>query len=194
MKLISKIILPMVILPGLLVSSPTMASESPRMFTLSKYKGKVGDKIRIKGRDFGKRAGEVIFDHADSVRIKSWRKNKVEFYIPNVEAQNSYRVRVCKTNGECSKYQKFYVTRTGPEMHTLSEYNGVPGDSVRIKGLNFSSRNTKVLFGSHEVTPSKRTKKTIVFTIPDVTRGETYAVSVTDGANTSNAQNFFVRQ
>lgn len=192
MKNVQKILVPLAILSGLMLSSPALAGSGPKMFTLSKYKGQVGEKIKIKGKNFGKHRGEVIFDHAANVEIKSWKRNRVEFYIPNLDPQNSYRVKVCNKKGNCSKYQKFYVTRTGPEIDVLNKYSGVPGDSVKIKGLNFSSNNTRVLFGSEEVTPYKRTSKTIYFVIPNVTRGATYSVKVTDGTNTSAGQNFWV--
>jgi hypothetical protein len=192
MKNVQRVLVSLAVLSGLVFSGSALAGSGPKMSTLSKYKGQVGERITIKGKNFGKKNGEVIFDHAASVEIKSWRKNRVEFYIPNLDPQNSYRVRVCQRDGDCSKYQKFYVTRTGPEIDVLSKYSGVPGDKVKIKGLNFSSRSTNVLFGSNEVTPSKRTSKVIYFVIPNVSRGATYSVKVTDGTNTSNGQDFWV--
>lgn len=192
MKNISKILLPVIILPGILLANPAWAGHGPKMTTLSKYKGKVGDQITIKGKNFGSRKGEVIFDHAENVEVRSWGKKRVIFYIPDVEPQNSYRVRICQKDGDCTKYQKFYVTRTGPEINVLSKYDGVSGDKIKIKGLNFSSKSTKVLFGSTEVTPYKRTSKTLYFTVPNIVSG-TYSVKVTDGANTSNGQDFWLK-
>lgn len=200
MKTISKILLPIVVLPGLFVSSPAMAGSSPKMFSLSNYRGEVGLDVTIKGKNFGSDRGEVKFSDAEDVQIKKWSKKRVQFVVPQIETQKSYRVRVCKQGGKCSKYQKFYVTRTGPEIHVIrnltspsEKYKGDPGDRLKITGLNFGSKNLRILFGDETVTPTIRKKKFVVFVVPDVKRDSTYSVRVTDLANVSNAQDFFVK-
>lgn len=200
MKNVQKVLVLLVIALGLMFASPAMAGSTPKMYTLSNYRGEVGLKVTIKGKNFSSRSGEVKFDGAESVEIKKWRKNRVEFVVPEIETQKSYRVRVCNKNGKCSKYQKFYVTRTGPEMHKIKNltspsevYKGDPGDSLKITGLNFGSKNLRIIFGDESIAPTKRKKKYVVFTVPNVARNATYSVRITDLANESNTQDFFVK-
>ena len=183
----------------LVFSFSASAGSHPRLYKLSRYKGEIGKKIKIKGKHFGKKKGEIIFG-GEKVKIKKWRKSKITFYVPAVKTGETYKIRVCSKRNGCSRGQRFYVTRTGPEIWRIKNYNnknnyqGVPGDKIRIKGRNFrSARHVWILFGDHEVAPIKRSKKKIYFYIPNVERDKTYSVRVTDGVNVSNAQDFYLK-
>ena len=198
MKIIKKTI-PFIIAGGILAGSIAIAAETPKLYRLSQYKGEIGDKIRVKGINFGKHEGEIIFDGADKVNVENWKDKRIIFHVPDVAEGKTYKVRICRKNGECTKYQKFYVKRTGPELWRIknlsdkNNYKGVPGDRLKLTGLNFDSKNIAVKFSGANAEILERTKKTIYVRVPDLARDKAYSVYVTDGNHDSNSQNFYIK-
>jgi hypothetical protein len=196
---IAKRIVPFLVAGGLLVASTAFAGSDPVLYKLSKYKGYVGEKVKINGRNFGKDGGKVIFDDWTKAEIVSWGKKRIVILVPDVAVTKTHKVRVCKSHDDCSRSQKFFVKRAGPELWRIknlsdgNNYKGVPGDRLKLTGLNFESQNISVKFGDTKAEITKRTSKSIFVKVPDVQRDETYSVVVTDGTNSSNSQNFYVK-
>lgn len=198
MKIIKKAV-PFVIAAGILTGSVALASHSPKLFRLSSYKGTIGQRIKVTGMNFGKQEGEIKFDGVEDVAVDHWSRHKVYFRVPNIAEGKSYNVRVCRKDEDCTKSQKFYVKRSGPELWRIKNlsdgdnYQGVPGDRLKLTGLNFDAKNIAVKFGSANAQILKRTKKVIEVRVPDIERNKTYAVFVTDGTHDSNSQDFFIK-
>ncbi len=73
-----------------------------------------------------------------------------------------------------------------------SSYGGVSGTDVTLTGGGFSTSGNIVYFGNRAIknVPSP-TGTTLVFTVPDVVRGE-YIISVSNGKNVIGGVSFFV--
>ncbi|MFA5925524.1 MAG: IPT/TIG domain-containing protein [Parcubacteria group bacterium] len=175
------------------------AAKCPRLYKFSAYKGSPGKLIKISGKDFGNEEGQVKFGDTNA-EVKKWSKKKIYVYVPEVELGNTYRVRVCKDVGACTKSMKFFVTYPGPQLYRIKNisnkndyYKGSVGDKLEIKGINFNKRNISVKFGSESAKIIKRSNKTIRVAVPNVAKDKTYSVFVTDGENNSNAQDFYVK-
>jgi len=196
---IAKKAIPFLVASGLLVSSVAFAGSDPELYKLSKYKGYVGEKVKITGKNFGKEKGKVMFDDWTRAEIVSWSKKKITIRVPDVAVTKTHKVRVCKRYDDCTRSQKFFVKRTGPELWRIKnvsngkKYEGVPSDRLKITGQNFGSKNISVMFGNVSAKITSRTKKWIKVIVPDLERDKTYSVYVTDGTNNSNSQDFFVK-
>jgi len=196
---IAKGTLALAIATGLLMASAAFAGSDPELYKLSQYKGFVGEKVKITGIDFGKKKGKVMFDDWTKDKIVSWSKKKIVIRVPDVEVTKTHKVRVCKRYGDCTRSQKFFVKRSGPELWKIKNlsgsenYQGVPGDKLKLTGQNFGSKNISVLFGDTPGRITSRTKKWIKVIVPDVVRDRTYAVKVIDGDPDSNTQDFYVK-
>ena len=94
----------------LVFSFSASAGSHPRLYKLSRYKGEIGKKIKIKGKHFGKKKGEIIFG-GEKVKIKKWRKSKITFYVPAVKTGETYKVRVCSKRNIITRI----ITRAFPE-------------------------------------------------------------------------------
>jgi hypothetical protein len=197
---IAKKIVPFLIAGGMLFSSAALAAKKPQLYKLSKYKGVVGEKIQIKGINFGSEKGKVMFDDWTEAEIVSWSKKKIVIRVPDVSVTKTHKVRVCKRydDDDCTRSQKFFVKRTGPELWQIKRvndgkmYSGNPGDKALITGQNFGSGNISVIFGTTAAKIVSRTSKKIVAIVPDLERNKTYSVYVTDGTNSSSSQDFYV--
>lgn len=196
---IAKKAIPFIIASGMLVALTASAGSDPELFKLSKYKGYVGEKVKITGINFGKKKGKVMFDDWTKAPIVKWSKKKIIIRVPDVAVTKTHKVRVCKRYDDCTRSQKFFVKRTGPELWKIKNYNnsnnyqGAPGDKLKLKGQNFGSKNVSVLFDDVPARITSRTKKWIKVIIPDLERDKTYSVYVTDGTNDSNSQDFYVK-
>lgn len=196
---IAKRTISFVIAASLLAASTALAGSDPELYKLSKYKGYVGEKVKITGINFGKEKGKVMFDDWTKAPIVKWSKKKIIIRVPDVAVTKTHKVRVCKRYDDCTRSQKFFVKRAGPELWRIKNlsngknYQGIPGDKLKITGLNFGSENISVMFGTAPARILSRTKKTIRIVVPDVARDDTYSVYVTDGVNNSNSQNFYIR-
>ena len=195
---IAKKVIPFLVASGLLATSVAFAGSDPELFRLSKYKGFVGEKVKITGKNFGGDRGKVMFDDWTRAEILSWSKKKIYIRVPDVEVTKTHKVRVCKRYEDCTRSQKFFVKRTGPELWRIKnvsdgkKYEGAPGDRLKLTGQNFGSKNISVVFGSVSAIITSRTKKWIKVIVTDLERDKTYSVYVTDGTNNSNSQDFFV--
>lgn len=176
-----------------------LAESCPRIYKFSDYKDSPGKLIKISGRDFGSSEGQVKFGDTNA-DVKSWGRKKIYVYVPDVDLGQTYRVRVCRDAGSCSKSMKFFVTYPGPQMYQIKNisdrhdyYRGNVGDTLEIKGINFNKKNIAVKFGDVSAKILKRTKKAIKIRVPDLTKDKTYSVYVTDGRYDSNAQDFYVK-
>ncbi len=199
MKIAKKVFLLFIVVGFLLVAASTaFAGSKPELYRLSKYKGYVGDKVKITGINFGREKGKVMFDDWTRAEILSWSKKKIIIRVPDVEVTKTHKVRVCKRYDDCTRAQKFFVKRKGPELWRIKnvndgkKYSGVPGDKLLLTGQNFGASNIKVMFGSVSAKIVSRTKKWIKVIVPELERDKTYPVYVTDGINNSNAQDFYV--
>lgn len=196
---IAKKAIPLLVASGLLAASVAFAGSDPELYKLSKYRGYVGEKVKITGINFGGEKGKVMFDDWTKAEIVSWSKKKIIIRVPDVTVTKTHKVRVCKRYDDCTRSQKFFVKRTGPELWRIKNlsngknYQGIPGDRLKITGLNFGSENISVTFGTAPAKILSRTKKTIRIVVPDVARDGTYSVYVTDGVNNSNSQNFYIK-
>ena len=197
MKTAKKIIL-LAAVAGFLTTSVALAGSKPVLYRLSKYKGTVGEKVKITGKNFGSEKGKVMFDDWTRAEILSWSKKKIVIRVPEVEVTKTHKVRVCKRYDDCTRSQKFFVKRSGPELWRIknlsgsNNYQGKPGDKLKLTGQNFGSKNISVFFGETPGKITSRTKKWIKVVVPDLERDRTYSVYVTDGVNSSNSQNFYV--
>jgi hypothetical protein len=196
---IAKKIVPFLVFGGMLIASTAFAGSDPELFRLSKYKGFVGEKVKITGKNFGNENGKVMFDDWTKAEIVSWSKKRIIILVPDVAVTKTHKVRVCKRHDDCTRSQRFFVKRTGPELWRIknlsdgNNYKGVPGDHLKLTGLNFDSQNVSVKFGDVKAEIIKRTKKTIFVKVPDMQRDKTYSIFVTDGVNSSNSQDFYVK-
>jgi hypothetical protein len=194
---IAKKIVPFLVAGGMLIASTTFAGSDPVLYKLSKYKGFVGEKVKITGRNFGEDGGKVIFDDWTKAEIVSWGKKKIVIRVPDIAVTKTHKVRVCKSHDDCSRSQKFFVKRTGPELWRIKRvndgkmYSGNPGDKLLITGQNFKSSSI-VKFGDATANIVGRSSKKLYVIVPDIEKNKTYSVYVVDGANKSNEQNFFV--
>ncbi len=196
---IAKKIISFAIVSGILAVSTAFAGSDPELYRLSKYKGYAGEKVKITGINFGKKKGKVMFDDWTKAPIVKWSKKKIIIRVPDIAVTKNHRVRVCKRYDDCTRSQKFFVKRKGPELWRIKnlingkKYEGVPGDRLKLTGQNFGSQNIAVMFGDISARITSRTKKWIKIIIPELERDKTYSVYVTDGTNNSNAQDFFVK-
>jgi len=197
MKTAKKIIL-LTAVAGFLTTSVALAGSKPVLYRLSQYKGTVGEKVKITGKNFGSEKGKVMFDDWTRAEILSWSKKKIVIRVPEVEVTKTHKVRVCKRYDDCTRSQKFFVKRSGPELWRIknlsgsNNYQGKPGDKLKLTGQNFGSENISVFFGETPGKITSRTKKWIKVVVPDLKKDRTYSVYVTDGVNSSNSQNFYV--
>lgn len=195
---IAKRAIPFIVAAGLLAASTAFAGSDPELYKLSKYKGYAGEKVKITGINFGKKSGKVMFDDWTKAEIVSWSKKKIVIRVPDVAVTKTHKVRVCKRHDDCTRSQKFFVKRTGPELWKIKnlsgskKYQGKPGDKLKLTGQNFGSGHVSVLFGSTPAKITSRTKKWIKVIVPELARDRTYAVKVTDGDPDSNTQDFYV--
>lgn len=198
MKIARKII-PFLVASGLLTTSVAFAGSDPILYRLSKYKGYVGEKVKITGVNFGSEEGKVMFDDWTRAEILSWSKKKIIIRVPDVAVTKTHKVRVCKRYDDCTRSQKFFVKRKGPELWRIKnvsdgkKYEGRPGDKLKLTGQNFGSKNITVMFGDVRARITSRTKKWIKVIVPELEKDRTYSVFVTDGTNDSNSQNFYVK-
>jgi hypothetical protein len=183
---------------GIFAASAASAGSDPELYKLSKYKGFVGEKVKITGINFGKEKGKVMFDDWTRAEILSWSKKKIYIRVPDIAVTKTYKVRVCKRYDDCTRSQKFFVKRKGPELWRIKNlsgsknYQGKPGDKLKLTGQNFDSANISVLFGNTPGRIISRTKKWIEVIVPELERDRTYAVKVVDGDPDSNTQDFYV--
>ncbi len=198
MKIIKKAV-PFLIAGGVLFGSVALAGSDPELFKLSKYKGAVGEKVTIKGKNFGGDRGKVMFDDFTRAPILKWSKKRIVISVPDVAVTKTHKVRVCKRGDDCTRSQKFFVKRTGPELWRIknlsdgNNYQGVPGDRLKITGQNFKPGSISVKFGDVSGNITKRTSRVIYVTVPDLARNKTYQIFVTDGTHNSNSQDFFIK-
>jgi len=194
---IAKKIVPFLVAGGMLVASTAFAGSDPVLYKLSKYKGAVGEKVKITGRNFGKEGGKVIFDDYTKAEIVSWGKKKIVIRVPDIAVTKTHKVRVCKSHDDCSRSQKFFVKRSGPELWQIKRindgkmYSGNTGDKLLVTGQNFTSNST-VKFGDTTAHIYKRSSKKLYVIVPNVEKDKTYSVYVVDGSNKSNEQDFYV--
>ncbi len=197
MKIV-KTAISIIVASGILAASTAFAGCDPQLYRLSKYSGFAGEKIKITGINFGNRKGKVMFDDWTKAEIVSWGKKKITILVPDVEVTEAHKVRVCDRNNDCTRSQKFFVKRTGPELWKIKNlsgsknYQGKPGDVLKLTGQNFGANDISVLFGSTSARIIARKKTWMKVVVPELERNKTYAVKVTDGAPDSNTQDFFV--
>jgi len=197
MKTTKKVIL-LLLVGGFLTTSVALAGSKPVLYRLSKYKGTVGEKVKITGRNFGSEKGKVMFDDWTRAEILSWSKKKIVIRVPDIEVTKTHKVRVCKRGDDCTRSQKFFVKRSGPELWRIgnlsgsNNYQGKPGDRLKLTGQNFGSKNISVLFGDTPGKITSRTKKWIKVMVPNLEKDRTYPVYATDGINSSNSQDFYI--
>lgn len=195
---IAKTAIALAIAGGILAASTAFAGSDPQLYKLSKYKGFVGEKVKITGINFGGDQGKVMFDDWTKAEIVSWSKKKIIILVPDVAVTKTHKVRVCKRGDDCTRSQKFFVKRSGPELWKIKNlsgsknYQGKPGDKLRLTGQNFDEKDIAVLFDSTSAKITSRTKKWIEAIVPELQRDKTYAVKVTDGDPDSNTQDFYI--
>lgn len=196
---IAKKVIPFIVASGIFVASNAFAgSGDPELYKLSKYSGFAGEKIKITGINFGKRKGKVMFDDWTKAQIVGWGKKKITILVPDVDVTEAHKVRVCDKNNDCTRSQKFFVKRAGPELWKIKNlsdsknYQGKPGDTLKLTGQNFGSKDLSVLFGSTSARIITRKKKWLKVVVPELERNKTYAIKVTDGAPDSNTQDFYI--
>jgi hypothetical protein len=180
-------------------SQSVLAAKCPRIYKFSDYKDSPGQLIKISGKDFGGSVGQVKFGETNA-EVKKWGKKRIYVYVPEVELGQTYRVRVCRDAGACSKSMKFFVTFPGPQLYRIKNvsnkndyYKGNVGDKLELKGINFNKKNISVMFDGVNARILNRTKKTIYVLVPELTKNKTYSIYVTDGRNNSNSQDFYVK-
>ncbi|MFH0930091.1 MAG: IPT/TIG domain-containing protein [Candidatus Moraniibacteriota bacterium] len=195
---IAKKAISLIIVSGILAASTAFAGSNPQLYRLSKYRGFVGEKVKITGINFGGEQGKVMFDDWTKAEIVSWSKKKIIIRVPDVAVTKAHKVRVCKRYDDCARSQKFFVKRSGPELWKIKNlsgsknYQGKPGDTLKLTGQNFGSKNISVLFGDTPGRITSRTKKWIKVVVPELERDKTYAVKVTNGYPDSNTQDFYI--
>ena len=184
-----------------------LATSSPELWRIinqssphpNSYQGFVGDELKITGTNFNQDGIKVNFG---STQVAPSWKNNNEIYInvPDVAKDKTYPISI--TNGtETSNVQNFYVTLTAsstPELWRIINiecnnlYNGVVGDRLKLTGANLDQPGIMVKFGSTQVTPISKTAGEILIKVPDVAKDKTYPISITNGTETSNVQDFYV--
>jgi hypothetical protein len=176
------------------------------------YQGMVGDKLKLTGTDFDQTGILVDFvnlaDFASTqVTPTSKTASEIVIKVPDVTKDQSYAISV--TNGTLvSESQIFFVAPAAasgtPELSAITNldgadnYQGKVGDKLKLMGKNFDQTGIVVdfvnlaYFASTPVTPTSKTSGEINITVPNVTKDQSYAISVTNGTLVSESQIFFV--
>lgn len=180
------------------VPAVNLSPSRPQLDSIDPVRGPVGTIVALTGLGFGtnQRTSVVTFGGATSDSYTSWTDTQIVCEVP--DAATTGVVRVIAAGVQSTKNVIFTVESPPPlppSISAIAPTSGKVGDSITITGSNFgATRGTSVVtFGSlASDSYTSWNDDQIVCTVPDITAPQTYGVTVTTTAGTSNSGDFTV--
>lgn len=119
------------------------------IFSIAKPAAKYGDLVGVYGRNFGAKAGMVLFYNqanreAAGAPITAWHNNSIRFRVPAVSAGN-YLLEIQTSDNRKSNKVNFTVTAAQPQIQNIFPVRLKAGRYFIISGKDFGN-NGRVYF------------------------------------------------
>ena len=166
----------------------SVSGIKPTVSTLSAVRARPGDMLVLTGTGFSPVSGAVSVEFGDTSTLGTIVLASPTRLFVLVPPGSGNRPITVRNSQGASVAQAFEIlsTTTAINITGMSDYGGVPGDTVTIFGQGFDpvSANNTVRFGSTVASVLSSSAGSLVVTVPAVTSSA--AVTVTTAAGTSN--------
>ncbi len=166
----------------------SVSGIKPVVSSLSAVRARPGDMLVISGTGFSPVSGAVSVEFGDTSTLGTIVLASPTRLFVLVPPGSGNRAITVRNSQGASVAQTFEIlsTTTAINITGISDYGGVPGDTVTIFGQGFDpvSANNTVRFGSTAASVLSASAGSLVVTVPAVTSSG--AVTVTTAAGTSN--------
>jgi hypothetical protein len=168
---------------GHVVEFKSLGSKAPELLSIWPTNGTWGDKITLKGKQFGAPAGKVIVRFGEiPAQIEKATKDSIVCLVPADLHHAPSDVSVSVFGNVSKLTEAFQLAK--PIITSISPAKGFYGATAVIKGAFFRTPKSDVFFGNVQATVTKTTATEIECIVPAT--AELGVVTVTVEAGTGN--------